>query len=617
MKLMNSIKISWLVTFIAGLFFIAQAQIQVDIPKNLRLTSPSYDSEVAGIVNIRWWYRSTEKRTVEYELLVYSGRCDSVLRKYVGTIDRGIKDVEANVLNYFSSFWDSNKKLLNTNPLEDGEYCLSTVISEDQAKPLSESYTNIKLINSKNNPPQTKVALRNIFLKKGETVSIDLDAEDLDGDAVSFKLLEGFENFDLNTGTGVITQKGELKAGTKYNLLVEITDVAKNVVLENIAVNTSPANVDLTSESLKFISPVLSTTFDENNSTIIWTGKDITEVKTQKLFISKDLKTWTPLPDLNVNLDEFELDLESFESGEYYLRLDITYGADNSASVVSDKFLINKEDILNARFIASVYELTPRADQVVTNKRPPISAKFVSSENSSVIKEDTKITLDNVEITALCAINNDGFSCELKDDLKDGSHKVVAEIVEKSLRKTIKEWNFTVQSQTGELDFLGMKIRTENLSVALLLCCGLLLLLFIVWFIYFLLKRRRETKTTSYSTSVYTDPYEPNNININIEQPASTNYDPFAVGLQDLNNEYSDAIKKDQQQKVDVNVYQPQTTQTSLPKSYLDDDIPDWLKDGSSSSNPVGIAGEEIKPHEPLSGTEPYGYQEYGKASND
>ncbi len=102
--------------------------------------------------------------------------------------------------------------------------------------------------------------------------------------------------------------------------------------------------------------------------------------------------------------------------------------------------------------------LSPSNGSLINNARPLISAEYVD-EGIGVSMADTKLSVDDQDVTASAQVTSNKITYSPADPLADGLHKVRLIVTDKAGNASTVQWSFTVHTQPPQVKITSHKMN--------------------------------------------------------------------------------------------------------------------------------------------------------------
>jgi hypothetical protein len=609
--------------FCAFLFFSSAILSKVNASRDdfgFELLYPQDNPTISGNLNIYWTLENSGIKEVPYEIQLWEGECSGE-NNFVSHI---IQDKFSYYSNreVYSYEWDTTESLENASSIDDGKYCLLLrIYPNGETKPGLETFSPVNISNSGNQSPIINNAISDIFITQGESMNHDLYVSDPEQDVLSYKIVKGAAILAVKGDGELIINTDNADVGANL-CVVQVSDnkgaSTLSVFYVNVLEQLDEVNNDI-GQNFLISQPIFVA---EKPSDVEWELPPEIGFNEGIISYSADGITWLNLAEFQASDDKITLDFHGIAEGRYFLRALFIRNEKRVLGLTKEIQVVSASDNIVKPSI-SVYDLIPEPDSKIWSDTS-IRAKFVFPTEVVSSQEEFYIYLDDETITSYCEFIENEFECILPDPFAIGVHEVFIKFVQEDI-DFVRSFIFEVTSEEEELqdeiiiqgviDVLGSEISISALVFGLILICFFVIILVIPWLIYLLWTRGKTTKTHFPKVVPDTSSVQP--IQGYIPPPtsapqqgsyATTKPDlKYDIGTQTIEPGTSSAFSPIGD---DTSVPEP-----VLPSTYTDEDLPEWLR-MPSSSQPVGAQGFSYTTPEPLQGTEPYGYKEYGKGSN-
>jgi len=591
----------------------AQSQDQVTIasPKSDTIIRTSDDK-----VKIEWVMSDDKQisKEIDFQIALSPDSCqsNSNVTYIIATNDSQV-NVNSNNFTYEWNVSDTNDKQV----LDNGDYCLqvcATLINPDDElygvcdkKDITIDTNND---GNQNSAPIIISQPKNLNIKTGNKYSYQVVAQDADQDKLYYYMSIGPEFMTVNKDTGVVTSIGGLITEGLYEIKIVVQDNKGGWDEQLFIIKIS----DKPFYDLDFIEPNKHTTFSTSETNIIWSISPTENVDSINLAYTQDGIKWVNIDTLEADKLEYKWNISTISSGSYYIKLLIADKSGELYEVISDRFdlpVIQKND--------SDISLTidyPKNDTLINELNPTITFIAVPSENANINIDDINVKLENIDL--ICTYEQQLVSCHVVDELAYESYTVNVVVKDSENKEKSLSWGFTVGEEINNdpstSSIFGNVSKSSVYLAGLILCIGVVVL-FVSWIIYY--KKRHSNKEFG-DINITTNPVEENiatpvvdivypnvdtneSTNIYDTQPQVTPVENFttSIGEQTL----GDDAEYDNYGVDNVNLSNKDngnslvsddvgTSELSMPSSYSNEEIPEWLKD-FESDQPKTSTGDE------------------------
>lgn len=507
-------------------------------PDVLNVTAPGANSKVKGTINIVWTMFDNDQNVIPYTANLYDAQtCNVTNYGQINSNPNGISSLSQN--NNLS--WNTRNTLSNSN-LSDGNYCLKICAAlKNGPTPYSAcNGRNITIINNNRLPVISSIPSK-LTIFENESWSYQITAFDPDGDPLQYRFISKPAFLDINSQTGLITSNSASKIPNNansaiYTVVLAVDDNFSGAVtqqfdltVKKVAQATPPTPPGQTPPptppsqqpevnhptTIKFTSPTSESIFQGEVNLVQWEVEDENGIEKIVLQYSSNTVVWTDLTEITEpDIFQYNWNVSEIENGEYLMRLVVTDSIGSESSKTSNEFLIrNEEDETPVESIPLIINTSPINNSEIEERLPQITGEFVPSTDATIDPTTFEITLDDVDISEQCAVDETGFSCITTEELPLGSHRVEVAIKDSNEKAASVEWTFTIVSgedaptsfpEEDSVIILGSAIPRNTVVLIILICCLALLLLIIPWLLYVLWSRRRERESITTTTTTQT-----------------------------------------------------------------------------------------------------------------
>lgn len=602
----------------------------------LRLVKPERNESVAGVYEVKWYMKDSDQDEIPFQIDLFTKVCNNN-GTFIGTIGDNNPPVEPANNNYTYS-WDTEKKVAG-NTINNGNYCLRVcavfVQNNNNYYSLCEKHSITKndeqitptKVNTENVSPVITSIPNNLEIFVGSTFFYQVEATDENDDTLEYRLEDTLEFLQINSETGEL-KSTELNNPGIYDVRVIVDD-------GNGGIDEQEFSLKVSEQILPFSIGIEEPKKDESYTDKIlvkWSIDKVDDLEQIVISFSQNTSEWAEVISVGGDEKEYEWDISELSSGKYFLQFTIKDKEENVFEIISDQFEVKTERL-------TIDSLKPDPDSQTSRTKPEISVKISPVEGTTVVEEDIVALLDEKNDNIECTFENNKFTCVVLEDLDFGNHTVKVNAIDSEGDENEAKWSFEViaqdegSSSEGVIILFGREIPRNYINIGILLLCGSLLLLFIPWFIYYQISSRRKEKeyfgtiqdSTVYSPEVGSQDLTSNESPLvqNVEfTPVADNYssqvevqtpEVFTSGIGSQSMEEAPVIAQNttyvEPEPVAESFGAPtdfsQSTDTSsnntggisMPSSYSDEEIPDWLKDfetDQQADNAVSPEGQDF-----------------------
>jgi len=589
-----------------GMFFqittFAQSQDQVIINFPKHNTAINISDEI----KIEWIMTDDNQaqEDIDFQIALSPDSCqvNSNVTHIIATDDSQI-DIDVNVYVYKWDISDTDKK----QQLKSGEYCLQicgTLTNPnnelygvcDKKDIVIETKDNVK---NSNNIPIIVSQPKNLNIKTGNKYSYQVVAQDSDKDKLYYYMSIGPEFITIDENTGLLTSVGGLIKEGLYEIKIVVQDNKGGWDEQLFIIKIS----DKPFYDLNFIEPNKHTTFSGSETNVIWSISPTENIENINLAYSKDGIRWINIDTLESDKTEYMWDISNISSDSYYIKLLVTDKSGELYEVIGDRFnlpVIQKNN--NEISLTIDY---PKDGTLISEVNPTITFIATKSDNTDININDINVKLGDTVLT--CTYEKQLVSCPVTNSLTNGEYTINVEVKNSSNKMKSLSWSFTLGEEiSGDLDTTSMFSNISKASIYLagiILCIGIAVLV-VSWFIYY--KKRNSNKQVvgiDKTTNNIVEEYDNTPIvdNFGADEVDSMSQTSFthSIGEQTLgddieNDNYGVDVDTESSTINDTAPIMDTTdnSELSMPSSYSNEEIPEWLKD-FESDQPKTTAGEE------------------------
>jgi hypothetical protein len=637
--------------------------VSTTAPDILDITLPRANTRIRGTVNISFILYDDSQAQVPYTIDLYDAQTCNVTR--FGQIANSTANSNPNQRQ--SIPWDSRNVGLGTlAAISDGNYCLR--ICANLRGMGNNSYSacngrNITVINNNRLPSITSIPSR-LSILENEPWSYQIQANDPDGDRLTYRFVTRPSFLDINPQTGLITTNDNNRnpgnhESVRYGITVAVDDGMSGSVMQQFDLRirrsstitqpnqpdeeetptppegpttNHPTNITISSPNDEDI------IIEEDTLNINWEAEDENGIDSILIEYSRDLITWTELEtltDINNARGEYLWDVSQLEAGEYFIRITVRDSIGTETSRTSGRITIREGEEIEEPLtsVPLIINTIPSNNSEIEDRLPSISGDLIPSEGESINTDTFKIHLNDLEITELCTVSDANFECTLLDELSPGIHKVQIWIRDSADKEAINEWTFIISGEqiNGNEDttdtaneetisFLGRDVPRGSFILLALICIIILLIVIIPWILYILWnKKKGSSDTVIVSQSNTPDEHNPisNNNSYGYYLPSytpgnETNFtntqDPFELNKETQTLPKSTEIVQEAVVPIESNLSFAEATEPVIPKGNTQEQLAktDQFQAENVSTNEIIVENpsqeEVFIPNEP---TEP------------
>lgn len=469
---------------------VAQSTDEVSLQK------PAEGETVANTYNIEWRIVDTDIQDPAYFIDVFNLTC-AQNGGNLGRITNSGAEIENSTYTYS---WDTKSGNLANSLQNGGNYCMRVCgILADGGSVYSKcdkkSFVYSSESSSTNKPPTITDSKEGFNITINEIFNYQVEAEDPDGDSLSYSFLSAPDFLSIDKVSGKITGKPTEVGDIRF--IVKVDDSKGGIASQEFVLNIQLTN---TQKEVEFEFPKSGSIISPDNSTIKWKVKSGINTKTITLSYSKDKSEWIEITKQDRDLGQFDWNTRGMDDGNYYIRILLVDNTNKLYEIVSDQFTISSQSEVTETEITN---LNPESGSKLTENRPLISAEFKTPEGVTINTESVKFTLnDRIDLT-ICEINENSITCEIVGELTNDTYTVYLEIMDSGGSTITKEWKFDVNSSisNNQEQEDSQEITGNTTQLILIIFAVGFLLIALPWSIYLLLKRRKAKKSESISPS--------------------------------------------------------------------------------------------------------------------
>jgi Right handed beta helix region len=414
----------------------------------------------------------------------------------------------------------------------------------------------------------------NEYIKPGQAYNYEIIANDPDGDALSFIVLNNNiprwlrQNNNKFTGTpntsdigyyGVMVLVSDRKGGNVVHpISINVLPEGREVPTPTQAPTATPTNTVPTptpsqnvTPKITITSPKANTVFSKETNEIAWTLNQGAKVDTYEIKYSTDGQNFTTITTLPGTVTSYKWSgVESITSGKYFVRIEAkdTSTPPVTVGVTSEQFEVKNAPTQTVDTI-SITKNSPDDNDVVSSKRQTIVVEY-KPEGVELDREKTFLKVNGQNVTYELTRNTIFY--QPTSDFTDSRIAVEVELVTINGGKDSKQWGFniagtttpqdTTPDVTNEQTILGLP---RNIGLGILAVLVIILLLLILYFIVRFIRTIRDQRqgnleaefTEYYDSTVYPNPQD----NKNLQPETDVNQPQVAQTAQnDMSQYYSD-----------------------------------------------------------------------------
>lgn len=570
----------------------------------ITIETPIEGARVSGNVEIKWLMRDSNQNPNNISFLVdlFSNSCPNN-GAYYGTIIDSHKNVTRSG-DTFTYLWDTKGAIKNKSNVPDGDYCFRIcaifIQGNNNYYGLCDKHS-ITIANTANQSPKISSTPSNLNLKVGDKYKYQVIATDPEGDLLQFSLQQASPILDIDQSTGLITS-GALTSIGHFTITVVVVDGKGGSDKQVFTLNVTNEG---SQNAITFTLPAKDQIYQQNQAEIKWQITNSDNVASQKLSYSSDGENWTLLASPDPTARQYIWDISKVSNGEYFLELEATLKSKEVISKVTDPFTISHET--PGESIPLITDLQPEDGSKITNLRPVISAKYTPSDGATIDPERVSISLNSSPLTN-CQKTAAEIKCTLQQDLSIGKNKLTIQ-VEDSLKKVVvRDWFVEIEGPSGP------QIQTNNLLPILLLICLGVLAIAIPWILYVVYRRRKAASGAPIAVQQSPAPI-PAPIVQTVMQPTLNQTPTYQETAPPLIGTHEVVMQTPLQPAPSVAPMGANNEPTiQQPSMYSSQELPAWLKDMDTASNPVTESGQtspvspQQQQNEQNKASQPYGF---------
>ncbi|MBP9759142.1 hypothetical protein KBD45_05595 [Candidatus Dojkabacteria bacterium] len=606
---------------------------------DIGITNPATDGQKIikeeEILNIDWNVDNTVNLNFSYELNIKDSICKELISSVSKVDTKSIKP-------------GGYSHQVSTKDLEYGTYCINLCIydlSEIECYNRTFELSNAKLVSisdegdslTANKPPQIKSYPSQLNLNYKENFFYQINAQDPNGDAFTYRLISAPDFIYLNQKKGTITNTIIMRPGS-YFIAFVVIDRNGSFTQQNFTINVfekydsngkplNPTPTPLDPEikrNFEIVNPKKAELLAGTNNLIQWKIENIDYDKIE-IFFQKNGSDKTLLHTVeDKSKKSYEWDVSGLTNGEYSILMEVKK---NNITIENKQVnnLMVSNDINSSALL--ILNLKPLNQSETVDRKPEISANLIPSESGEIKLDKIEVQLDGKKITDACSLNNNEIKCFPTSDLAMKEHIIKMKVTDSNNQEVQQQWTFSVVEKVpdptpipsggtqpnlsptpekgdGSENFLqGFIDQLQQIGMnTWLLCCGGILLLGIIVFIF---RSLRGRTANSYSLSRnMEDANETTRAELASVTPKMgegdselEDFTDYSVGNYSVGEDYepivpSTQINNDTAKQENIDVGSSELSTPSFGSS--DSDIlPDWLKgDSEESSKPVNNDGE-------------------------
>lgn len=570
----------------------------------LSVIMPSENQMVVGMVDVDWLVRDADQVEIPIQLDVFSLSCSNN-GEYYATVTDNADAYTYKGANVFGYAWDTMGQLKNKASIGDGDYCLRVcaTLLRDNNYYYSLCDTRTVSIQNNNRKPVILSTPSKLDYLKGDDFAYQINANDPDGDTITYSMVSGPSFIAVNSVTGLVSSTGKLAQTGSFIIKLRVTDNKTAYAEQIITINVSESS---TRYNLVVVAPALGAVIKTDNTEVRWSIDTTTGISGFVVYYSKDAETWERVGTAAASNSTFMWDISDISGGDYYIKVEATKTTGTSTSAISGKFSIDK----TGGSIPLILSVKPAEDSSMAEKRPEIEAVFTLNDGGSLNKQQTLMSLDDAVITD-CVKTDNSISCTLSSDLEIGRHKAKVVVLDNLNKSNTKEWFFDVTADSTDNNSAttnGVDMEFVK-NMGIVVCAGLFVIAFILLGIYWLNRLRRKATTDEYTggseisqdnqlgTYAVSD-YQQTDVQ-NFQNAPDVTVNPPLTPEYGYTPTLSYDVTTNQDSNTQVATTPPQFINTStdtiqMPSSYTSDEIPDWLK-SSDADKPVSVQDGQVQ----------------------
>lgn len=612
---------------------------------DIDIINPAIDGKLItrdlGNLNIDWEIDNTVNSAFSYELNIKDSLCNKLVSKVSQDDSKIVKP-------------GSYSNQTDIQNLDYGTYCINLCIfdlSEIECYNRTFNLTDAKLISisdegdnqTANKPPLIKSYPQKLNLNFRENFFYQINAQDPNGDAFTYRLISAPDFIYLNQKKGTITNTEIMRPGS-YFIAFVVIDRNGSYTQQNFTINVfekydsngnllTPSPTPSENEvkkNFEILNPKKAELLAGTNNLIQWSIENIDYDKIE-IFFQKNGADKTFLNSIeDKNKKSYDWDVSGLTNGEYTIFVELKK---NNITIENKQVtnLMVSNDINSSALL--ILNLKPLNQSEITEKLPEISANIIPSESGEIRLDQIEVQLDGKKITDKCSLNNNEIKCFPSKDLDLKEHTIKMIVKDSNNQEAQQQWSFTVveklpdptpvpsggalqpdlsptpnsgEKGNGGSFFQDLVEKIQEIGMnTWLLCCGGLLILGIAAFVF---RSVRGKTTGSYSAFKSTNDIDKTTKSelasvtpqIGDEDNELEDFTDYSVGNYSVGDDYEPIVPSTQVNSNDEN--SKQNEKLDLDNSELttpnfgstDSDIlPDWLKgDSEEFSKPVNNDGE-------------------------
>lgn len=415
------------------------------------------------------------------------------------------------------------------------------------------------------------------FVKPGQNYSYELVANDPDGDALSYVVLNNnipsWLKQDKNKFTGTPSRSDI----GYFGIMVVVSDRKGGNVVQPISINVLPEGRAIPTETptqptstpipnvapqVTILSPTASSVFSKDFKVISWSINQGVNIDSYTIKYSNDGQNFTTITKLPGTSTSYTwTEVEKLTNGKYFIRVEATDKGNPPVTVgsTSQQFEVKNPEVQTTDTI-TITKINPADNDVVQSRRQVIVVEF--QPENDLDKTQTKLLINGKEV-AYDTTRKTIFH-QPNADYQGNTVQVEARLVTAKGGKASRQWSFNIQATTTPNDTTPTTDTRESvcfpgsttlcvpnsIGLAFLACLILVLLLLILYFVVKFIKTLRDQREGNLEAE-FTEYYEdkkdvtPQPTNIDITQtPAYQENQPS----QDMSQYYSTDQQTTQEQ---------------------------------------------------------------------
>jgi hypothetical protein len=524
-------KIVLVAVILLGSPLIVSAQtVNIESGDIFQLVSPFDASQARGQSQISFKVYDNNQPQVAYQVKLLDEAC----RTDYGVIATG--DAPSLPDKFTNVSWNTNGPLVNRSDVANGNYCLQVCVNLSiRSQPNAVCSTRFISIDNKNNKAPVFTNIPIGTLNTTQNTTFQLRASDSEKDKLVFGL-SAAPTFVQLTNDGLLSiNPGE--ASGRFEVIVNVSDGVNAAVehrfnLQTGAIFVSEQSSNKPTEFI-IVSPQLGTIYaGASNNSIKWVISDADGIRDLKIQYASDGKTWNTIVGLNgqgqpANDSNLNWDVSRLAPGNYLLKFIVTDKLGVITEKISERFVVGNITTSATTSVPLIINIRPEDTSEISNRRPEIRGGFVPSYRYTMTTSSFKLLLDNNDITNICEVDTTGFNCKLTTDLTVGKHLLKVLAKDTSGKEAIREWVFTIGSNTTitptptttvsttpatPVELPSFDIPRFTLLLIIGVCIAAVVLILLPWILYLIWKRRRPEDEFTITPS-------PNEVTIRVDYP--------------------------------------------------------------------------------------------------